>query len=349
MQHPERRRTSADYTEFLNRVLIVLLVVALAVLVWKAADILLLAFGAVLIGQLVWLVAEPFSRWGRLSHRAALVAAAFLILICLGGTLWLFGSRMANDFSDVLARAGSAVTQLRAGMQQSEFGRFILGQVGGGGGLNLPSLVSRFLSLSITTLEAALILVITAAYLTAQPALYREGLVQLFPRRLRPEIDELLGELGRALRLWLLGQFIQMAIIGAMSTLAVWLIGLPSPLALGVIAGVAEFIPYVGPVLAAIPALLVAFTQGSDAAVWTLVAYILIHQAEGHLVAPLVQLYMISIPPAMLLVVIATVGVIFGPLGLFLAAPLTVMLYVAVKKLWVRDTLKEPTTIPGEE
>src|ERR1700739_4955609 len=105
----------------------------------------------------------------------------------------------------------------------------------------------------------------------------------LFPPRWRAEANETVDYLAGALRLWLLGQLIEMVIIGVLSAFSVWLIGLPSPIALGVIAGVAEFVPYLGPILAAIPALLVAVTVSLQAVLWTLLAYILIHQAEGHL------------------------------------------------------------------
>jgi predicted PurR-regulated permease PerM len=86
----------------------------------------------------------------------------------------------------------------------------------------------------------------------------------------------------------MLGQLMQMFLIGVMSTAAVWVIGLPSPLALGVLAGGAELVPYLGPIIAAIPAILVAATTGLYAVLWTATAYFLIHQIEGNLVVPLI-------------------------------------------------------------
>jgi predicted PurR-regulated permease PerM len=154
--------------------------------------------------------------------------------------------------------------------------------------------------------------------------------------------------LAGALRLWLLGQLIEMAIIGVLSGFSVWLIGLPSPIALGVIAGVAEFVPYLGPILAAIPALLVAVTINLQAVLWTLLAYILIHQAEGHLIMPLIQRRMVHIPPALMLMNIVALSLLFGPLATVFAAPITVVLFVIVAKLYVRDSLEEQVPIPGE-
>ena len=140
-----------------------------------------------------------------------------------------------------------------------------------------------------------------------------------------------------------------MALIGALSALAVRLIGLPSPRALGLIATVTELVPYLGPVLAAIPALLVAVTKGPELVVWTLAAYLLIHQAEGNLIMPLIQRRMISIPPALMLIGIAGIGALAGLLGFVLAAPIVVAIFVVVQKAYVRDTLKENVTLPGEK
>ncbi len=157
-----------------------------------------------------------------------------------------------------------------------------------------------------------------------------------------------MDDVAIALRLWLLGQLIQMLLIGALSTLAVMLIGLPSPAALGLIAGVAEFIPYVGPILAAIPAMLVAATQSFDAVLWTIAAYLIIHQTEGNLIVPIVQRYLVYVPPAVILLGIVAITSVFGSVAIIFATPIAVVVFVLVKKVYVRDGLGEPTPLPGE-
>jgi len=130
--------------------------------------------------------------------------------------------------------------------------------------------------------------------------------------------------------------------------LAVWLIGLPAPIALGAIAAVAEFVPYLGPILAAVPAVLVAFTKSPDAVLWTILAYILIHQTEGNPIVPLVQRTLVFIPPAVMLLAIVVISFLFGKVAMLFAAPITAIVFVAVKKLYVRDTLWERSEILGE-
>jgi predicted PurR-regulated permease PerM len=140
-----------------------------------------------------------------------------------------------------------------------------------------------------------------------------------------------------------------MLVIGIVSAFAVWQIGLQSPVALGVIAGMAEFIPYVGPIIASVPAVLVAATNGLDAVLWTVLAYLLIHQLEGEVLAPLIQRRMVYIPPAVMLLGIVTISSAFGVSAIIFAAPIVVILFVAINKLYLRETLGEPVSLPGEQ
>lgn len=136
-----------------------------------------------------------------------------------------------------------------------------------------------------------------------------------------------------------------MILIRALSTFAVWIIGVPSPLALGLIAGVGEFVPYLGPLIAAIPTLLVAVTKSPEATLWTAIAYLLAHLTEGNIVAPLIQRRMVLIPPAVMLLGIVTTTYLFASAAIIFAAPIVVVLFAAVSLLYVRDTLCERTAL----
>ena len=136
-----------------------------------------------------------------------------------------------------------------------------------------------------------------------------------------------------------------MVLIGSLAAFAVWIIGVPSPLALGLIAGVGEFIPYLGPLIAAVPAILVALTKSPEAALWILGAYLVIHQIEGQLVTPLIQRRMISIPPAIMLLGVVSLTYLFGLIAVIFAAPIVVVIFAAVNLIYVRDTLGEKTAM----
>ena len=340
-------RTPLSRSEFVVRCFIAIAIALVPVLVWYLFDVILIAIAALLISALLELGADPLMRWLKAPRHLALAISGLVILAIVAGTAYLFGSRMAVEFQDVLQRAASGQSNIVNSIQSSNLGKMLLGHVQQG--VNLVGLIPSVFKISAGLIGALLVAVVAGVFFAAQPNLYLYGLVQLFPPRLHREVEETIVAVGTSLRLWLLGQLIEMVMIGALSTLAVWMIGLPSFLALGLIAGIAEFIPYVGPIIAAIPAILVAATQSFDAVIWTIVAYLLIHQAEGHVVMPFIQRYMVFIPPAVILLGIAAIGSLFGVAAIPLASPLAVLIFVLVKKLYVRDTLGEETPVPGEE
>lgn len=260
---PNERRTEEcgpGYHRFFLYAVIAVAVAILPLLLWQLADVLLLGVGALLMATLVHVVAEPFHRWTPLPVGAALLVSGLIIIGAFGATAWIFGSQITSEFFEVLHRVGAGLTQVQVRLATNEFGRFILEQAKGTS-ISVTAMLNRLFSLGTTFFEALVVIFISAVYLAAQPQLYRDGFVFLFPPHLHAKTHETLDDIGRALRLWLLGQLIQMIIIGLLSAVAVWLIGLPSPLALGAIAMVAEFVPYLGPIAAAVPAVLVAITK----------------------------------------------------------------------------------------
>lgn len=336
----------ADTVQFFKRAAIFVSVALIPVLVWYLFDVLLIGMGAILIAELLQVVAEPFG-WLRFPRWLALILSAVVIVCVVGGAIFLFGRGVASELQEVIHRAEEAKNTIETTLRESGLGKAILQHAQG---VNIPvtKFLGQFFGGTISVLAGIVVMIFGGIYLAAQPSLYRQGFGMLFPPQWRPNANETVAYLGGALRLWLLGQLIEMVIIGVLSGFAVWLIGLPSPLALGVIAGVAEFIPYVGPILAGIPAGLVAVTVSLGAVLWTILAYLLIHQAEGHLIMPLIQRRMVYIPPAVMLMTIVTLSFLFGPLAIIFAAPFTVVLFVLVAKLYVRDRLEEKVPIPGE-
>jgi predicted PurR-regulated permease PerM len=139
-----------------------------------------------------------------------------------------------------------------------------------------------------------------------------------------------------------------MLLVGIATALGLWLVGVQSAFALGVIAGLAEFVPIIGPILAAIPALLIASNQDLQTVLLALAVLVVVQQVESNLIAPMIADRMVSIAPAVGLFAVVAMGVLFGPLGLLLGFPLAIVMDVAVRRLYVRDTLGEPVKIMGK-
>ncbi|MEZ5784898.1 MAG: AI-2E family transporter [Xanthobacteraceae bacterium] len=335
-------------SEFTKRAAIAVTLLFLPLAIWALFDLILIATGAALVAMLLSLGSEPFTYWMRLPRPAGLLLSGLFITGIIGGTAYLFGTQLTTDLRQVIEQAGAGIGHLEQALQGSDFGELLLEHVGSGS-ISVTSMVTPVLNVSMNLLYAAVVIIFLGVYIAVQPSLYRDGFAFLFPRSARENALETAGAIANALRLWLLGQFIDMVLIGLLSALAAWLIGLPSPLGLGVIAGVTAFIPYLGPIIGAIPALLVAATISFKAVLWTVAAYTLIQQAEGHLIMPLVQRSMVYVPPGVMLLGIVVASLLFGIGGMVFAAPLVVIGFVAVKKLYVREQLGEQTAIPGEK
>jgi len=333
-----------SYVEILKLALLVVAVAMIPVLIYYLFDVILMIFGAVILAMLLRLGAEPIKRWLRLPEPLALLLSGLIVLAVIGGTGYLFGSRLTDEFQDVARRAVAASSSIQTSLQGSAVGSFLLKHVSSSD-FAVTAMLSGFLRVSTSVLEALIIMVISGVYLAAQPRLYRNGLIWLFPPTRHARVAEIIDGIGEAMRLWLLGQLIQMLLIGALVTVTVWIIGVPSPVALGLIAGIGEFIPYLGPILAAIPAVLVALTKSPELALWTFLAYLVIHQIEGQVIAPMIQRRMVSIPPAVMLLGIAALTYLFGSTAIIFAAPIAVVVFTAVNLIYVRDALGENTEL----
>jgi predicted PurR-regulated permease PerM len=193
-----------------------------------------------------------------------------------------------------------------------------------------------------------LLVVVGGIYLAAQPNLYRTGLIKLIPARSRGLAATALEESGATLGLWLKGRLISMAVVAGLTAIGLWLIGLPSWLSLALLSGLLEFIPFIGPIIAAVPAILLALAASPQAALWAALLYLIVQQIEGNIVEPLVQQRAVTIPPALLLFALVAAGLLFGIAGIILGAPLTVVLYVFVKHLYVREALGTDTPLPTD-
>jgi predicted PurR-regulated permease PerM len=136
--------------------------------------------------------------------------------------------------------------------------------------------------------------------------------------------------------------------LSLLTGLGLWLVGVPSPLALGLIAGLLEIIPYAGPIISAVPGLILALTQSPTEALWALLVYVVVQQIEGNILMPVVQKKAVSLPPALTVFGVVAAGILFGIPGLTFAGPLLVVAFVLVKRLYVRGALGTSTPVPGE-
>jgi len=338
---------------FIQRLVIAIAIVALALLLWSLRGLLILVFGAVLVAVILSLIAHPLRKRLGFPDWAALLAAVVVVIGVFALAFSLFGQQAAEQAStlrEAIPRAWEALLQRLQPLGLAEpLRQGIAGAQGGGGGGGVLAGVGRFVMSVGGGIADALLVIVGGIYLAAQPRLYRSGLLKLFPSGTRDKVDLALDDSWKALRLWLAGRLVSMAFIGLLTALGLWALGIPGWLALGVIAFILEFVPFVGPILAAVPAILLALALDPVKALWVAALYLGIQQLEGNVIEPLVQQRAVDLPPALLLFAIVAGAFLFGPPGVIFAAPLTVVLFVTVKRLYVREALGTETAIPGEK
>jgi len=203
---------------------------------------------------------------------------------------------------------------------------------------------------TVTGVVTGLVLILfLGLFLAFRPNLYLKGLFRLIPPEYRGRAHEVLAELYHVLRRWLVGRIFSMVATGILTGLGLWFLGVPIALSLGVLAGALEFIPYLGPVFSAIPAILYASAHGS-VSVWAVLGlFAIVQLVESYVLTPLVQHRAISILPAVLIIVLVALSQVFGFLGLLLGTPLAAVAYVLIEMLYIKGRLHEVPNLPGRK
>lgn len=346
----EQPKTSVDDRSFVRRTLIVLVLAALTFLLWQLRSLLLMLFGAVVVATVFRALADRIRQATNCPEGLSVVLAIILVLGSLAGLAALFGNHVAqqvHSLRETLPVAWQSfeerIGDLGLGDQLRELAEGIRRSSG-----SFANLSAAVMSIGNGIAEI-LVVLFGGMYLAAQPRVYKSGAIKLVPAGKRALAAEAMDESETALRLWLKGQLIAMVAVGLLTGLGLWLLGMPSALVLGLMAGILEFIPFLGPFLSAVPAILLALAVSPDLALWVLLLYFAVQQFEGYLLTPLVQQYAVDLPGVVLLFSLIGFGLLFGTLGVILAAPLTVVSYVLVKRLYVIETLHTATPIPGED
>ena len=206
-----------------------------------------------------------------------------------------------------------------------------------------------FFSSTVAVLGGVIVMLFVAIFVAVDPGMYHRGLMHLFPHEARGRAGEVLSATATTLRRWLLMQMISMLVIGVVTTVALLLLGIKGAIALGIIAAILEFIPYVGPILSAVPAVAMGLLDGPEKVVYVVITYIAIQQLEGLVLQPLLMKEGLELPPVMTILGQALLSLVFGFLGLLLAVPLMASVMVPVKLLYVRDVVGDEVSVPGED
>ncbi len=332
--------------------LIFVAVVALALFIWKIATVLLLAFVGVLFAVFLRGLAHRLSDHSPLSTSWALAVVSLAIVAVLAAMVLLMGPRISDQVQQLTETLPQSIGQLQQAVQQTELGAYVLQQVQtSNGGLNLGSNIFSQLtgtaSRVIGGLMDVVLILFAAIFFAIDPGLYKRGVSLLLPKSKESRFEDALDATGDALWKWLMGKIVAMLFVGVAVTVGLTLLGIPLALTLGIIAGLFDFIPFFGPIVAAVPGILLGLTVGPSNALYAALVYFAAQQIEGNVLTPLVQRRAVSVPPVLVLFAVIAGGLLFGVLGMLVATPLVVVAMVMISMLYVEDALGKDVAIPG--
>ncbi|HKH82441.1 MAG TPA: AI-2E family transporter [Gemmatimonadales bacterium] len=242
------------------------------------------------------------------------------------------------------ARAGAQDKSSQGNEKSPSAGPRLTDQFGG-----VARSLFGFFSSTLSVLGGMLLILFIAIFVAVDPEMYQGGLMHLFPHEARPRAREVLGATATMLRRWLLTQSISMVIVGLLTGGVLLVMGVEAAIALGIIAGVLEFIPIAGPIMAAVPGVAMGFLDGPEKAVYVALAYVVIQQVESNVLQPLLMKKGLELPPVLTIVTQGVLSLVFGFMGLLVAVPMLAAAIVPIKMLYVRDVVGDKVKLPGDQ
>ena len=334
----------AEPWTFPRKVLLVAFVLLLALITWQLLDLIMMAFGAVIVATVLRSVASVLERHARVPSKISVGVALLMVVFMMAALTLLVGEPLAQQFEILRLRLPAAVDAVVQWLNSHRIGVAVLQYIEEARGNDASPWAMRIAGAAGSTvgaLSGAALMLVMGIYLAMAPRVYRDGLVRLMPLSVRARIDEVLDACGKALSRWLLGQSVSMLFVGATTALGLWLLDVPLAFSVGVLSGLLAFIPFFGAIAGGLLAVLLGFMQGPETALYVLSLALVIQQIEGNVLMPLVERWAVGLPPVLGIAATVMFGLLFGLLGVLLAAPAMIVLMVVVEGLYIKGVLEE--------
>ena len=352
--------SSSENNQFIKRLLIICLVITLIILlvigIGYIIDVLMLAFAAVLLAVFLRGLADLLKNYIKISEGKAVLLVSLILIVVLAGGIALLAPSVAEQGRNLREELPRSAQNVAEYLSQFGWGRAIIEHLPGVDAviekINAMSVLSSVGGVFSTTagmIANFFIMLLLAIYLAAEPRTYVNGFAKLFPVEKRPRVCEVLTEIGDTLRWWLIGKFASMLFIGILTWIGLSIIGVPLALTLGLIAGLLSFIPNFGPILSAIPAILLAFIASPITAAYVIGLFIGVQIIESNLVTPMIERQTVELPPALTITSQLILGILIGGLGLVLATPVLAVVMVLVQTVYIEDVLGDKDTETNEK
>lgn len=311
---------------------------------WLLADVCLLVFAAALLAVVLRGLADRLGAVLGIGPGWSLALVVVGVALLAASLVSWRGPAALDEAVQLRGNLGEQLGYLRQLVQQSSWGRAALGRFGSylsGSEDAIAGVMAGIATSTLGALGSLLVLLFTALYFAASPGLYVDGAVRLLPPRMRGRGQEVMHALGKTLGRWFAGQTVDMVVVAGLSWAGLTALGVPLAPTLALVAGLCNFVPFIGALAGAVPAVLVALGQGTDQAMSVAGLFLAIQMLEGNLIAPLVQRRAVKLPPALTILSQTVLGTLLGLIGLILATPLTAAGVVIVRMVYVEGVLEK--------
>jgi predicted PurR-regulated permease PerM len=324
----------------------VALLALVAVVAWKLAGVLLLLFSAILLAAALSAMSDGLRKLAPLPNQVGVLLAAFLMIGVLAGVIALFGWRILDQYEEILGKARDSAHALLVYARAQPWGDALLKQANGArisdATDTLAPILGSVVGGAARYLTYGAIVIVCGLFLALHPGRYRDGALILIPLSHREEVSDFLTRSAKILKRWLISRLIVMIALGVLVSVGLSVLGIPGAVTLGLTGGLLTFIPFLGALMAAVPAVLVAFTISPLKALATGLMFWAAHFIEGTFITPLVQDESVDLPPVLTIFSTLAFTVIFGPSGVLLAGPLVLVIITAIRVFYLEGHLGHP-------
>jgi predicted PurR-regulated permease PerM len=326
--------------------LLVGLILAVADLLIVTLSVLLLMFAGVLFAIFLNGLSQWISDHSPVSYRSSYTAVLFVLMAIMAAGVFYLGSQAAQQasalWSEVQTSANAIGERLEAYNWAEEFlpdSSQVTSSITDG---SVVPQVMQGVRWATWAFTGFLVIFFVGAYVAFDPELYKTGLVNLVPQDRRDRASQVLRSVHSVLGHWIIGRLIAMSVVGVFTAIGLWLLGVPLPVPLAVLAALLTFVPNIGPIIATVPQALLALQVDTATVVYVIIFNVVLQTFESYLLTPVVQKYEASLPPALTIFAQLLMAVLVGVIGVIMAAPLTAAIMVLVQTLYIQDRLNDP-------
>ncbi|MFU8803752.1 MAG: AI-2E family transporter [Bradymonadaceae bacterium] len=326
--------------------------IMLAILLWQLIPILVLIFAGCLLAIFLRAVAGWLAMHSPFKGGIALGVVGFGLIVLIIGAGWLVAPRVTEQAQALGEALPAAMEELGTNLEEYPWGQFLIGQIPDADELlaerfNVWARLGGVVTATVGVLVDVLVILFVGIYFAINPALYIRGAVRLMPLHRRERIAEILATVAEALRWWLAARLLAMISVGMLAGVGLWALDVPMALTLGLLAGVLAFVPFVGPLVALIPAALLALVEDPIISLYVLILFLAIQAIDSLFITPRLQRRLVDLPIALVLFAQVVMAITVGLWGWLMATPLLVVVVMVIKLFYIEDILGDGSRDAG--